>query len=183
MNTSIYNDLAKAVVVSNTNLPNQVFNKKFDQYLFFDSSLRATGGISVALKNILNQVGASQARAAIFTSITNDFLMCLNEKDEWEESWKALDKKLFDSLVAESFTVISLGEDWAAFQYYPVDIGIIGFGKSKLPFLLENEAVDFFSCTDILAWYASGTDEDAQKVKYYGKEFLDMLLKNYKSNM
>jgi hypothetical protein len=183
MNTNIENELIKASVLSNTNIPNQVFIKKFDQFLFFDASLRATNGLPTAIKKIIQHASAEPICAAIYTSISHKFLAFLDDKSDWEKLWTELDKKLFDLLVFESFAIFSRNEDWAVFQYYPVDVGVIGFNKSKLPLNFEHDVVDFFSCADIHEWCRPfGAYEDVKRVEYYGKIFLDMLIKNYGKN-
>lgn len=172
-------DLVKSIIKAGKNLPDQVFKRDFNQYLFFDASLRATEGIPTAIKNIVAQVVESPMCANVFTSITNDFLIFLDEEDCWEQAWKALDNKLLDSLMFESFAVLNPKGDWAVFQYYPVDIGVVGLGKSNSSLVLENNAVDFFSCGEISRWLESSAYEDVNKVEYYGREFLKNLLKSY----
>lgn len=181
MNANIYNNLIKTTVKSDVNLPNQVFKRDFDSYLFFDASLRSTAGLPTAIKKVIERIRNFPVEAAIFTSIKHDFLTCIDEGYDWETVWKELDNKLYESLIFESFVVVGLKEDWAVFQHYPTDIGIIGLNKNEIPLSLESDDIDFFSCVDIISWLSNDNDQHIEKTNYYGKEFLKILLKNYAS--
>jgi hypothetical protein len=184
MNLNLVQKISEAIFIQDTNLPFPVFKKKFDTYIFFDESLRGTHGVATGIKNLIECSTGNILNAVMLTSIDNKFLTCLDSTCDWEIVFKEIHRQQFDKSEMDSFAIASTNEDWALFQKWPVDVGIIGLTRqNNISHALKSKHVDFFLWEDIRDWINPKINHDVDYNERYGNYFLMQLLENYQPSL
>jgi hypothetical protein len=180
MNQDIAKKISETIFIANANLPLQVFKKKFDYYIFFDESLRGTPGVPTDIKNLIERSSSVSLDALMLSSIDHEFLVHLDSSCDWEKIFKEIHSQRFDRSEMDSFAIVSTNEDWAVFQKWPVDIGVIGLTrKNDVSHFFRGEHTDFFSAEDVCDWIDPKINQETNYVQRYGHYFLAQLWSNY----
>lgn len=170
--------LLEHTVKLGVNLPQDVFLKRFENYLFFDNDICTSECLIGALNYLIFNSPFEVASAYVYSSSDYNYLGSLNADDNWVSKIFLLSKSMNDDGDYGGLIILDASNDWCLFQRTPVDDGVLGINDDSL---LKSEIVNdnFFNYENINEWLSQNTLQDIELVKGSGKDYLESLILNY----
>ncbi|KIS43356.1 hypothetical protein [Kosakonia radicincitans] len=172
--------LIKKIVISDANLPEQVFHEKFIKYFSFDNDICTSEDLINSTWAIINQSFGCDSVADVFSSTDFAYLGELYADDNWVSKLKDITTGLNNAGDYGALTIIEKNKRWALFQKTPVDKGVLGINSNESLEPIKNIIYDNFVDCDVLSkWLEQKTSQDIESVRSIGKEYLMRLVVNY----
>ena len=168
------------VLATGAELPAKVFNRPFEQYLFFDADISSSEAMISAVRNVVISCFDLDVEVQIFASSNRAFLAQLGKCMDWSDEISRLGKTNRESGDAGGLTLVDAKRRWIAHQSRPVDIGIFAIDCHAELGGVQGMKDSFFDCVDISNWLRRQTPRDADLVAGFGEDFLATLVKNYR---
>lgn len=157
-------------------LPDRIAPHCYDLALFFDFSLRASGGFFIELQNSLVPL----EDILILNSRNNEPLKLLKQSSDWHNEIASLDNALNDAVEYHSICVVAGRKGWLISQDLPISMGVALFKSS------DSAAVDLYERFRVSDWFfdmshvKSGlANAGSSLYGEYGRTFLELLIRNY----
>ncbi|MBB4428207.1 hypothetical protein GGD66_006793 [Bradyrhizobium sp. CIR48] len=166
-------------VLLGVELPCDVFNRRFKQYLFFDTDICTSKPLAVAIRQATTICLGSDADMDVFASSSRSFLARLTRDADWTLGIFALGNAMLDEGDVYGLALVDSQNRWAAYQASPVDVGIFAIDSSQQLMSIEDIKDCFFSLGDVRGWLSRRTQRDRELVDSFGEGFLTMLQANY----
>jgi hypothetical protein len=160
-------------------LPDKVFNREFEKYIFFDADISSSEEMISAVRDVVIWCFDSDIDFQVFSSSSRDFLGHIQNSVDWLTEISRIGKAIRESGDVGGLTLVDSKKRWVAYQSRPVDIGVFAIDCPTNLSRMQGIKDSFFDCVDISIWIRQETPRDADLATSFGEEFLVELLKNY----
>lgn len=167
------------LVLEDVELPEIIFNRPFDSYLFFDADLSSSDALISALREIVVVCFDMDVEAEVISSATRSFIVHLGKDALWQRDICRIGKTSRDRGEVGGLTLLDSRKRWVAYQSRPVDVGVFAFDCRQKLGAMQVAKDSFFDCVDVSRWLLQSTASDADLVKSMGEVFLRTLVKSY----
>lgn len=186
-NTKEANLLLNSLLLTDRWLPGYLFNKKFDQYLFFDADLTSVDELIIAIKDIVISRITPSPHMAVFSYTDKAFITWMMAEDDWVLKMDSIYKSLRESRDYNGLVLADVSMKFIAHQPNPVSMGVFAFssdnGKDEnWRNISDNVRGCFFDLTDVETWLSGGSERDLSLTDSMGREYLESLMANYAKN-
>lgn len=171
----------KKVVRFGVNLPAHVFYAKFMRYYFFDNDIGSSEHLINATKTIICQTLQFSGAANVFSSTDFRYWGDLSATDNWVVRINNLRLTMENDGDFGGMIILDERKQWAIFQWYPVDIGVLGINSRRELDNISNIIHDcFFDCTILSQWFKkSKRHEGFLESLGLDSTFVMQLIENY----
>jgi hypothetical protein len=172
-------DLEKILIVG-AELPNKIFTKSFEQYIFSDVDIVSHPVMSKIIRNIVNVSGYNDASVEVYSSWDRNHLFHLEGHMSWADEFKKLRSKMSDEGNYGGLILLDSKQRWIFYQYVSVELGVFAI-DSRLDFANIEDVKDcFIDCSD-LARFSRRETQDAREIFDHnlGMYMVENLIKNY----
>jgi hypothetical protein len=168
------------LMIAGTELPEKIFTRSFEQYLFSNVDLGSSRPMIEAVRAIVSCCDYLDADVHVFVSWDRSYLAHLDIQMDWHDEMSRHRKVVQDNVGYSGLTLLDSKHRWIFYQYYPLEIGVFAI-NSQLEFgLIEGVKDCFFSCNDLARWSRRETQQDIDLVDdNFGLYVLTALIKNY----
>ncbi|MFK4501617.1 hypothetical protein ABIF86_005908 [Bradyrhizobium japonicum] len=166
-------------IVLGVELPRDVFNRRYAQYLFFDADISTSKPLIAAIRQAATACFGSDVDADVYASSSRSFLMRLGGDLDWPLEINALHKAMLKDGDVYGLVVVDSENRWAVYQPSPVDVGVLAIDCLQDLMNIEVVKASFFSLDDIKGWLSYQTPGDHDLVDSFGEGFLTALLGDY----
>ncbi|BDU19989.1 hypothetical protein [Dyella sp. GSA-30] len=183
-NVNHASSLLSSMLLTDRRLPDYLFKKKFDQYLFFDVDITSVDELIKAIKDVVINRITSMPDMAVFSFTEKAFVTWMGRDEDWvlkiNEVYKLLrDKKDYNGLVLADASMKCI-----VHQPDPVSMGVFAFSRENgrdesWRNISDNVNGCFFDLTDVRGWLAGGSERDSSLIESMGREYLEALIENY----
>lgn len=168
------------IMIAGAELPARIFTRQFDQYLFSDVDIVSCVPMIDSVRAIMNCCNYLDAGVDVFSSWNREHLFHLDAAMDWPTELIQLRKVMHNDGDHGGLTLLDSKCRWIAYQYFPVEIGILAI-ESRLDLSLIAGVKDsFFSCSDLVRLCRRENQHDIDLVDdNFGLDVLNSLIKNY----
>ncbi|WP_271585406.1 hypothetical protein [Bradyrhizobium sp. CCBAU 45389] len=166
-------------IVLGVELPCDVFNRRFKQYLFFDADICTSKPLAAAIRQATAICLGSDTDMDVYATSSRSFLARLTSDADWTLGITALGNAMRDEGDVYGLALVDSQNRWAAYQASPVDVGIFAIDSSQQLMSVDAIADCFFSLGNVRGWLSRRTPRDREVVDSVGEGFLTALQDNY----
>lgn len=167
------------LIVPNSVLPSRVLGGSFDQYLFFDADIGSSVEVIAAIRDVISHCFNGEIEALVFNSRSRSLLARLMVNADWLLEITRVGKEVRDSGGADGLTLMDIKGRWVAYQYWPIDFGVLALACRTDLEEISGLKESFFDRTDIAKWLRGQSPRDIELAQSLGADFLAELQKNY----
>jgi hypothetical protein len=177
--------LLNSLLLSDRWLPQQVFKKKFNQYLFFDADMRSVDELISAMKDIVIRRISRSHKVAVFSCVNRAFLTWITIEDDWVSKIDGVHKLLKELDDYGGIILVDASMKYIALQPSPVSMGVFAFSSESEEGenwrgISENVTGGFFDIEDVRSWLIGESQRDLSLVESMGRSYLETLVENYR---
>jgi hypothetical protein len=168
------------LIIEGKQLPDYVFSKRFEHYLFFDIDITSSGELIFALKEVAINSSNPLLPAAIFSSASREFLGMAMPDEDWSKKIGGIAHLMETHGDYSSLAIVDSSLRWVAYQVNPVSMGIFAFDGSFRWLDISQDAKDCFADKiRIKNLLISESPRDVTLVNMLGRDYLFNLINNY----
>lgn len=176
--------LLESLLIDEKWLPGYLFEKKFDQYLFFDADLTSVEEVIMAIKDVLTSRVTTSPYMAVFSYTDKTFLTWMKGDEDWATRMAGIYRSLRASGDYNGLVLVDASMKYVVHQPNPVSMGVFAFstenGKDeRWRDISDNVRGAFFDLKDAERWLTGNTEHDLSLAESMGREYLEVLIKNY----
>lgn len=166
-------------IVAGVDIPQYVFSRRFESYLFFDADMGSSDALITAVQLVARVCVDSGSGATVFSSSDRQMLGGLDLADDWPAEVGKIRRAMYESGDCGGMIIVAQTGKWAIYQNRPVDVGVFAFDGNQSRSVQEAVEDCFFDCKDITHWLSGRSQRDIELTYSLGSDFLAALIKNY----